>query len=180
MDRAEKSTEIELLTSCFSKAQVALCADFRGLTVQQITTLRKNLKSAGATARVTKNTLARRSFSAANGGASEAQLKGFIDLLEGPSVLVFSNNDPIGPTKVLSAFVKESNEKLAIKGAWFEGQFLDKKGVEALSKMPGREEILARLLATIAAPASQLVRLLNEPGSQVARVIEAQRAKLAA
>lgn len=180
MDRADKIAEIDLLTGYFSKAQVALCADFRGLTVQQVTTLRKNLRGAGATARVTKNTLARRSFSAANGGANEAQLKGFIDLLEGPSVLVFSEEDPVAPAKVLAAFAKESNEKLAIKGAWFEGQCLDRKGVEALSKMPSREEILATLLATIAAPATQLVRLLNEPGSQVARVLEARRAKLAA
>lgn len=174
MDRAQKQTEIENLSQRISKAQLALCADYRGLTVGQITTLRRNLKGAGASAQVVKNKLARRSVDKALTG-SEKEL--FLNVFKGPSFVVFADSDPVAPTKVLADFAKQ-NEKFEIKGAWVDGKLLDLEKVQMLSKMPGKQELLAQLLSLINTPATRLVGLLQAPGSQMVRLLEAQRKKL--
>ena len=177
MDRAQKQVELEAIGAAFANAQVALCADYRGLTVAQVTKLRKELRKNGARGKVVKNTLARLAADKAYKDVDSAQRQKFMELFHGPSLVIYSDTDPVAPAKVLVAFAKD-NEKLQIKGGWVDGQFIDKAGATALSKMPGREETLAKLLALIAAPATQLVRLLGTPGTQVTRVIDAQRQKL--
>lgn len=179
MDRQEKQAEVEFLDKALASAQVALCADFRGLTVSEVTELRKQLRKSGARARVVKNTLVRLAAAKALKavGASESELNKFVALFDGPNFVVYSDTDPIAPAKVISGFAKD-HQNLKIKGGWVDGSFVDQAGVDTLSKMPGREETLARLLALISAPATQLVRLLAEPGTQVVRVIDAQRANL--
>ena len=178
MDRAEKAAEIEYLTGCFSKSQITFCCDSRGLTVGQVTTLRKELRKSGAYASLVKNTLGRISASKVHKGkVKDVELEKFDDTLVGPSFVVFSNDDPVAPAKALAQFAK-GNEKFKIKGALFEGAFVDPSGVEALSKMPGRAEILAGLLRIINGPATQLVRLLQAPGTQTVRVLDAQKQKL--
>jgi large subunit ribosomal protein L10 len=178
MERAEKDAEIEFLTDSFSKAQICLCGDYRGLTVAQVTKLRKELRKSGAHAHVVKNTLGKLSAEKVHKGKiSDAELSKFTDVLAGPSFVIFSDEDPVGPAKALAEFAK-GNEKFKIKGALFEGSFVDPSGVEALSKMPGRTELLASLLRVINGPATQLARLLQAPGAQVTRVIEAQRQNL--
>jgi len=182
MDRAEKQQEVQNLEGKFAKAAIAICADARGLTVAQVTTLRKRLFEKGVKARVVKNTLARLAVKSANkdvAAANQPQLEKFVDTLAGPSFIIFSDSDVVAPAKVAFDFGKD-NEKFQIKGAWFEEKFLDKSGVEELSKMPSREETLAKLLALINTPATQLLRLMKEPGTQVARVIGAQKDKLEA
>ena len=174
MERAEKKTMIEGLSQQFSKAQIALCADYRGLTVGQVTILRRNLRGVGATACVVKNKLAKRSVDASiTGGDKDA----FNKVFKGPSFLVFSDIDPIAPAKVIAEFAK-LNDKLSIKGAWVDGKFLDAANVVALSKMPGKQELLAQLLSLMNAPATRLVGLLAAPAGQVVRVLDAQRQKL--
>jgi large subunit ribosomal protein L10 len=179
MEKAQKVAAVEELTANFTQAQIAICGDYRGLTVAQMTKLRKELKKAGATSVVVRNTLGRISAKNANSSASSSELERFVQTLKGPSFVIFSKDDPIAPTKALAAFLKEkNNEKFKVKGAWFEGAYVDAAGVDALSKMPGRAEVMASLLRVILAPATQLVRLINEPGSQVVRVIDAQRQNL--
>lgn len=177
MERAEKEQEIKYLTECFTKAHVALCTDYMGLTVAEVTELRRNLRHSGAIARVVKNTLARRSAKQAWSAVPGEQLEKFLSNFDGPCLLVFAEKDPVTPTKVISNFIKDK-KKLRVKGGWLDGKYLDPKGVEMLAQMPSREEILAKLLALINTPATQLLRLMNAPGSQVARVVEAQRVKL--
>lgn len=177
MNRAEKQAEIDFLTDCFSRAQVALCADYTGITVAEVTALRKELRKIGSVARVVKNTLARRSVQAAVKGAEKAELEKFLAILDGPSFVVVSFDDPIAPAKVIAGFMKQY-KKLNVKGGWFEGAFLDPAAVENLSQMPGRDEVLSKLLALIMAPATQLARLIQEPGARLARVIEAHRKNL--
>ena len=100
-------------------------------------------------------------------------------MLQGPCFVVVAPEDPIAPAKVLAQFNKENpNKKLNLKGGLFEGNFLDSAGIEALATMPGRLETLAKLVGLLAAPATQLVRLLQEPGAMVARVLEAKRKDL--
>lgn len=177
MESAEKQTEIEMLTGCFKESVVALCAEYRGLTVAQVTTLRKKLHESGAKARVSRNTLARISAERVHEGAKKEELNKFVECLTGPNVLVFAKDDPVAPAKVLAEFAK-GNNKLIIKGGWMEGAYVDTAGVTTLSTMPGKNETLAKLLALIAAPATQLVRLLQAPAQQTVQVLEGHRKNL--
>ena len=176
MNRAEKQVELELLTGKFTGSQLALCAEYRGLTVGQITNLRRELRQSGAVGRVVKCTLARLAVEKSLKNTTSGEAAKFEGMLKGPVMLVFSN-DPVGPSKVITKFAKTA-EALKIKGGWFEGVCLDKAGVEQLATMPSREEILGKLLALINAPATQLLRLMQAPAEQTVRVIDAQRQKI--
>jgi len=183
MNKQEKNAEIAALTDNMSKSQICLCADYRGLTVSQLSQLRAEIRKAGCGGKVVKNTLARISaqkvWSAAGGAESLAPsgVKKFLDIFEGPTLLVWSYADPIAPAKVLSKFSKD-NEKLSLKGAFFEGNFVDAAGIAALSAMPGREELFGQLLRLINTPATNLVRLLNANATQTVRVIDERRKQL--
>ncbi len=177
MNRAEKQEQVEFLKSCYQKAQIALCGDYLGLTVAQMTKLRRELRTAGAHAMVVRNTLARLSAKDVLKAKKAEEFDKFLATLKGPSLVIFSESDPVAPAKVIAKFVKD-NDKLKIKGAWFESAFLDAKAVDSLSKMPGKAETLAMLLRVIMAPATQLARIIQAPGEQVVRVIEARRKQL--
>ena len=177
MKREEKQAIIESLNQRFAAAQVAYCADYRGLTVSQITNLRRQLRKAGVQSVVVKNTLARISAKKMLKDASGADVEKFLGLMAGPNFIVFGKEDPVGPAKVITQFGKE-NDKFQVKGGWFEGAFVDKQGVGTLATMPSREETLAKLLALISAPATQLARVIQAPGAQLARLLEAYRQKL--
>ena len=177
MDKAEKQVELESIVGSFSKAQVAVCADYRGLTVAQVTKLRSELKKAGCEARVVKNTLARLAVNKVTEGGKQDEVTKFLGTIVGPTLVVTNATDAIAPTKVLVKFAKE-NDKFRVKGCWLDGAYVDAAGVDSLSKMPGREETFAMLLSLISAPATRLVRVISEPGAQVARSIEAYRKKL--
>ena len=177
MDRSEKQEEITFLQGCFAKSTIALCANYRGLTVGQITSLRKQLRDGGSVARVSKNTLAKISAQKGLSKAAAAEIEKFVKLMDGPSLFVFSESDPVTPAKILTKFAK-GNDKLKIRGAIFEGACMDAKGVQDLSLLPSREELLAKLLALMNAPATQLLRLIQAPGTQVVRVLNAQKDKL--
>jgi large subunit ribosomal protein L10 len=179
MDRADKQAELDVLIGKFTKAQVAVCADYRGLTVAKITDLRRELRKAGSEGRVVRNTLARLAVNKVVGeGAAKEQLSKFLDTIVGPTLVITCDNDPIAPTKVLAKFAKENAEKFRVKGCWLDGAYVDAAGVDSLSKMPGREETFAMLLSLMNEPATRLVRLLSEPSAQVVRSIEAYRKKL--
>ncbi len=179
MDKATKATEIEFLADSFKRGVLAVCADYHGLSVSEITQLRRDLRKSGANARVVKNTLAKISAKKVLDAAKAKEVEQFLAMFEGPSLVVVSYGDPIAPAKVLADFINDK-KKLKLKGAWFEGGFVDGKGAEELSKLPSREQVLAMLLNLLCTPATQLVRIMNEPGSQIARVIEAHRNSLEA
>ncbi len=179
MERAEKHAEVENLGSSFKSAQIAICAHYQGLSVSQITGLRKKLNASGLSGKVVKNTLASLAAERSLKDGGEEQLKKFLELFNGPSFLVFSEKDPVTPAKLLSEFGKE-NEAFKIKGAWFENNFLDGNAVDTLSKLPSREENIAKLLALLNTPATQLLRLMQEPAARLARVLGALRDKLEA
>ena len=177
MNRAEKQEEVEFLKECYQKSQIALCGDYRGLTVAQMSKLRRELRTAGAKAFVVRNTLARLSAKDVLKAKKAEEFEKFLATIKGPSLVIFAEADPVAPAKVLAKFMKD-NDKLKMKGAWFESSFLDASGVDSLSKMPGKAETLASLLRVIMAPATQLARIIQAPGEQVVRVIEAHRKNL--
>jgi large subunit ribosomal protein L10 len=177
MERAEKEEIISELNQSMSRAQVTVCADARGLTVAQVTQLRKQLRASGAVAQVVKNTLGALAAKKACADAPASDVEKMVALFTGPSFVVFSDKDPVAPVKVLVEYAKK-NDKLKLKGAWLDGACLGPAEVDALSKLPGKNETIAKLLALLNTPATQLLRVLQAPSEQMVRLIEARRKQL--
>lgn len=153
-------------------AHSAVAAEYRGLTVSEMTELRKQARDGGVYMRVVKNTLARR---AVEGTDFECMQDG----LQGPLVLAFSREDPGAAARVLKAFAKD-HDKLVPKLVSIGGQLLPAADLERLASLPTLDEARAMLLGVFQAPASKLVRTLAEPAAALARVIAARRDQLAA
>ena len=172
MDRAEKEAAVESLVGKFGDAPIAVLADYRGLTVAEVTELRAKLREADGELLVAKNTLARLAVAGTDASAIERWLVG-------PTALAFGYQDPAALAKALHVFAKE-NEALEVKGAVMEGEVLEAGQVEQLALLPGRDQLRATLLALFNTPATQLVRLLNTPGQQLANLLAAFKDKLEA
>ena len=170
MDRREKETEISDLKELLGKATTAVVAEHKGLTVAEISTLRRELREVAGEYRVAKNTL----ITLAIEGSPYLSLK---ELLTGQNGLVIGYGDAIGLAKIVTRYAKE-NQKFTIKGGVTDGQFLAAAGVETLSQLPSREALRAQLLGVLSRPASQLVSTLAAPGAQLARVLDARRSQL--
>ena len=161
----EKAETVTAVHERLKAARMAIVTEYRGLSVAQMTKLRREVRQASGEYQVIKNTLVRRALADTAFGALER-------LLEGPNGWVFAYDDPVVLSKMLVKFV-DDNDKFKIKGGVFEGEFMDPARVKVLSQMPSKPELQAKLLATIQAPASQLVRLIQEPGARMARLINA-------
>jgi large subunit ribosomal protein L10 len=166
MNRQEKAAQIEEVSALVAKAQTIVVAEYRGLDVDSVTKLRKNARSQGVQLRVLKNTLARRAVTG-------TPFAGLADKLVGPLVYGFSA-DPVAAAKVLASFAKD-NDKLVVKAGAMPNYVMDMAGVKALATMPSREELLAKLMATMQAPIGQFVRTLNEVPSKFVRTLAAVR-----
>jgi large subunit ribosomal protein L10 len=165
MNRAEKVENVGALTDDFAKASVAVLAEYRGLTAGQMNKLRRVVREAEGRCRVAKNRLAKRAI-----GGSRYESLG--DMLKGPTALIIGFKDPVAIAKIAMKLADEM-PKLSIKGAVLDGQVVPPAGVKALAELPPREVVLAQLLGLIQAPASKLVRTLNEPGARLARLVDA-------
>jgi len=146
-------------------AKLAIVTDYRGLTVTEMTRLRREIRQASGEYRVIKNTLARLAV-------KDTPYERLGHLLEGPNGWVFGYDDPVGVSKVLIRF-SEENEKLKIKVGLIEGELLDRARVKLLAQMPGRAELQARLLALIEAPVVRLLRVVQEPAARMVRLLDA-------
>jgi large subunit ribosomal protein L10 len=166
LNKQEKAAMIDEVSALVAKAQTIVVAEYRGLTVEAVTKLRKEARAQGVRLRVLKNTLARRAMTG-------TPFAGLADKLVGPLVYGFSA-DPVAAAKVLATFAK-SNDKLVVKAGAMPNYVMDAKGVAALSSMPSREELLAKLMATMQAPIGQFVRTLNEVPSRFVRTLAAVR-----
>ena len=148
-------------------AHSAVAAEYRGLTVTEMTTLREKAKQSGVYLRVVRNTLARR---AVEGTDFEC----FRDRLRGPLVLAFSLEDPAAAARVMRDYAK-SNGKLVVSFVAFDGRAMDPPAIEQLASLPTREEALAILMSVLLAPATKLVRTVAEPHAGLVRTVEAMR-----
>ena len=149
-----------------TKAQAVVIAEYRGLPVEQITVLRSQARASGVYLRVLKNTLARR---AVKGTPFEK----LADQMVGPLAYGISD-DPVAAAKVLHAYAK-GNDKLVIKGGAMPNYVMTAKEVGNLATLPGREELLARLMGTMQAPVAKFVQTLNEVPSRFVRTLAAIR-----
>lgn len=162
----DKKAVVEQVSSALSDAQTAIVAEYRGLTVGKMTRLRREAREAGVYLQVVKNTLARR---AVKGSDFECLDEHFL----GPLALAASE-DPVAAAKVLSKFEK-ANDAFSIKIGAMSGNLLSLEEINALAKLPGREELLATLLGTMQAPITKFVQTLNEIPSKFVRTLSAVR-----
>jgi len=170
VERAEKREVVTALHDAFAKTGVVVVAHYAGLTVSDMTKLRSDMRSAGGHVKVAKNRLVKLALEGTDA-------KGIADLLKGPTCLAFSA-DPIAAPKVAVKFAK-GNEKFVILGGTMGAQVLDAKGVSSLASLPSLDELRAKLIGLLQAPASKIARTLNEPGAQLARVFGAYGNKAA-
>ena len=147
-----KQPIVEEIKASLDGAKGVVLVDHRGLTVEQDTVLRKSLREAGVTYKVYKNTLVKRAIE----GTEFESLK---DLLEGPSAIAISKSEATTPASIICKFAK-TNDKLEVKGV--EGAFYDAKGVEVLSTIPSREELLAKFLGSIQSPITNFARVIKQ------------------
>ena len=171
MNRTEKTTEISAIKAQFDKMTSAVFVSFQGMSVVSVTKLRDEFRKSGVEYKVVKNTLVKHAL----------KDKPFADklgkTLTGMTGIAWSFEDPSAAAKVLTAFKKDA-PNLKVKAGLIEGTVLDADAVEnSLAKMPGKNELRAQLLATLQAPAQQLVMLLNAPATNLAYALDAKRRK---
>jgi large subunit ribosomal protein L10 len=168
MARTDKAAVIDELAKMFEDASAAVLTEYRGLSVAQMSQLRRSL-GPDTTYAVVKNTLTRRA-------AVQAGVDGLADQFAGPSAIAFIAGDPVEAAKGLRDFAKE-HEALVIKAGYMDGKVLSAAEVAKLADLESREVLLAKLAGAMKASMSQAASLFNAPLSQTARTVEALRAK---
>lgn len=162
----EKKAVVEEIAAQVALAKGIVLAEFRGLEVGSMTELRRRARGSGVYLRVLKNTLARRAV-------KDTPFAKLADQMVGPLVYGISS-DPVATAKVMNEFAK-GNDKFVIKAGAMPNAVISAKEVAALASLPSREELLAKLLATMQAPIAQFVRTLNEVPSKFVRALAAVR-----
>ena len=149
-----KKPIVDEIAATIKDAQTVVLVDYRGLTVEQDTVLRKQLREAGVNYKVYKNTFMNFAFKGTD-------CEGLSDLLEGPSAMATCDTDATAAARVLCKFAK-TTPALEIKGGVVEGNVYDAKGIEQISEIPSREELLSRLLGSMQSPVTHLARVLKQ------------------
>jgi large subunit ribosomal protein L10 len=168
VDRAAKQELVTGLNEVFKATTVVVVAHYSGLNVPQMQSLRKQMKQAGAAVRVAKNRLAKLALD----GTDAA---GIAPLLKGPTLLAYSG-DPVAAPKVAADFAK-ANEKFIILGGVMGKTALDANGVKALASLPSLDELRAKIVGLISAPATKIAQVVNAPAAKLARVVQAYASK---
>ena len=167
MPTQDKVESVEDLKRRLSGVKTVLLAEYRGLTVQQLNDLRRQLRSVSAEYKVVKNRLAKLALS--------ESLSGVKSLLKGPTGMVISKDDPVAVAKALHTFAR-TNQALVIKAGYVEGQMLEPAGLKALADLPSKEAIRSQIVGALQGPMAQLVGLLQAPQRELVYVLS-QRGK---
>lgn len=164
MDRSQKSESVAQLNAVFNEVGVVVVTRNLGLSVAQSTALRSKIGEAGASYKVAKNRLAKIALKG-------TPYEGLEDYLSGPTALAWSL-DPVAAAKAAVDFAK-TNDKLEIVGGSMGGQLLDEAGIKALASMPSLDELRAKLIGLVNAPATKIAQVVNAPAAKLARVFGA-------
>jgi large subunit ribosomal protein L10 len=167
----EKVDTVEALKSRLDGVTTVLLTEYRGLTVQQLSDLRKQLKAVSAEYKIVKNRLARLAVKSSG-------LEALTPLLKGPTGMIVARQDPIAVAKTLQTFAK-TNQALTIKAGIVDGQVMQPAGLKALADLPSKEALRAQIVGVLNGPLSQLVGLLTAPHRDLVYVL-AERSKSAA
>jgi large subunit ribosomal protein L10 len=168
VDRAEKKELVESLNAVFKAANVVVVAHYSGLTVAQMQNLRRQMRQAGATVKVAKNRLAKIALD----GTDVASIG---SLLKGPTLIAYSG-DPVAAPKAAVDFAK-GHERFVILGGAMGKTALNPDGVKALASLPSLDELRAKLVGLIQAPATKIAQVVTAPAAKVARVVQAYASK---
>jgi large subunit ribosomal protein L10 len=173
LTRTQKEEHVAELRDAFARAKSVIVADYRGLSVRQVDALRGKLREAGDgyEYRVAKNTLLRRAT--ADSGLAE-----LTSSFAGPTAVALAFGDPVRLAKVLVDYAKE-HEKFELKAGYMDGRALTPAEIATLATLPSLEELRGRIAGLLQAPAQKLLSVVSAPGAQLARLVEARRAKLA-
>lgn len=167
MDRSQKEQVVEQVRASLQASELVVITRQVGLTVAEVTELRRRMREAGAEYRVMKNTLARIAVKG-------TPMEGMVSMFSGPMAIAYSK-DPIAAAKVTAKF-SNSNDKIKILGGFMSGETVNEAAIQALATLPSMDELRAKLIGVISAPATKLATLLQEPAARVARVISAKKA----
>jgi large subunit ribosomal protein L10 len=168
VDRTEKQQLITSLHETLKKAELVVITQQTGLTVAEVTNLRRQMRQAGAGYKVTKNRLARRALDG-------TQFEGLKALFTGPTAIAYSA-DPVAAAKVAVTYAN-SNDKLTIVGGAMGSQVLDSDGVKALATLPSLDELRAKIIGILQTPATRVASVQQAPAGQLARVFKAYASK---
>ena len=161
----QKKAVVEEVAKVARSAHSAVAAEYRGLTVTEMTELREKAKQSGVYLRVVRNTLAHRAVEDTEFECVQGRLKG-------PLVLAFSHDEPGAAARVLRDYAK-SNHKLIVRFVAFDGKAMDAPAIDQLASLPTRDEALAKLMSVLLAPATKLARTVAEPHAGLVRVVDA-------
>lgn len=171
MTKAEKAQEISQISERFTRAKAAFLIDFKGMSVEKVTDLRKQLYPVKSEMRVVRNTLARRALM--DHPQTESALK---DELVGTNAIVFAYEDASASAKLLDEFAKKV-EELQVKSGVMDGKALDEAKIKYLATLPSKDQLRAQLLGTLQAPMAKFVRTLEAVPGGFARVLSAYNDK---
>lgn len=171
MDRSQKADSVAQLNAVFKEAGVVVITRNLGMSVAQSTDLRGRMRDAGASYKVAKNRLAKLAL-------NDTDYADLGDLLTGPTAIAYST-DPVAAAKAAVDFAK-TTDRIEIVGGSMGGQLLDEAGVKALASMPSLDELRAKLIGLVNAPATKIAQVVNAPAAKLARVFGAYAAKEAA
>lgn len=172
MNKENKQEQVTQMHEKLARAKAVFLADFRGMNVGKATNLRNELRSASVEYKVFKNTLL-------DLAAKGTDVECISPFLAGPTAIAITYDDPVGAAKVLSKFAKDPQGKFVLKAGVLSGKLLDVKQIQALADLPSREVLLAKLLGTLQAPASNFVGVLAALPSSLVRALDAIRVKKA-
>ena len=170
MDRVAKETFVTELRDRLNKAPVVYLTDFTGLSVKEMTGLRRSLKESGAEYLVVKNRLAKLAF-------AETELPDITENLEGPTGMVFGYDGPVAPAKALSEFAKLHDKKPAFKLGIMDAEILDTTQIDRIAKIPSHEVLLAQLAGVLEAPLVELASVLGAKLQEMAGLLGALQAR---
>jgi large subunit ribosomal protein L10 len=165
MRKSEKSTIIDGLSEKLKTTQAVIIAEYRGLKVSELTEIRKEIKKNSGSFKVIKNRLAKRAMAGSVWEPLQVHMKGPVGIAQ-------SEADPVTLSKILTKYA-ESFPAFKLRAGLFAGKILDVKGIEALSKLPSKEELYAKMLGTLQAPATNLVRVLQALPQKLAMALKA-------
>ncbi len=171
MPTAKKEANVAELKDLVERSTIMIGAEYRGLTVKELTTLRRSLRDAGVEARVVKNKLFR--IAATQAGTEAAG-----EVADGPSMVIFGFGDVVTPSKAIADYMRAARNAFTPKKAYMDGQIHDGKIVADLATLPSREELIGKLAGAFVQPVQQLAVLLNDSIQSFARLVDARAGQL--